>query len=814
MKNCHSSNNYSTNFDWKEASKNEPCPLCEKTDWCYLGFNGSSVEMAFCGRKDGDVGDEWIEFGKDAQGKTKYRRKLPKVEKTYTPPQVREWVYPDADGYDKAKAVRWDYEDKEKEVKRQYCVEAKWVWKLPKDVDDQTFKNEIAPLYWSEIEKAIERGEQVFICEGETTADAVRELGLTATTFIGGKWSECYKDYFKGCNVVLCPDSDETGIKLMDKIAKSLKGVATSIQWLYAYPDSDYLWDSALDRSGGGLDLKDYLQQYPTDAKTLKSQIVDQRCFKVKAETSKADRSQPFSDKPTRLDVKELIEYCEENLSLRYNELTREIEVDGKELSYEPYLYLVKEHNILVGKDKALDVFMMVAKENPFNPVKDYLESLTVAPIDITNLATRYLGTEDQLYNLFVEKMLIGAVARAYEPGCKLDTALVLQGEQGVGKSSFFDVLGGEFFDDSMGNGNDKDELLTLHRSWIQEWGELDRIFGKKAVGQVKSFLAKRRDTLREPYGRKTETFARHSIIVGSVNDSSFLNDPTGDRRFWVIPVGNNKINIPLLKEERDQIWSAAVEAYKAGVSWWLSDEDEKRSSENNKQFQIKDEWQTTIEDYLGLSNRTTVQEILANAFNFSPKDMDKGSQMRVSGIMKAMGWEKKRQLVDGKRHVYWVASDACATPTTPTTPTTSRCATSETPSYQGVATPTTPTTPISVTLKQDDADEEDGKEIQSLKTGVSGVSPVENSDQQGISACATPRSDSGTGVSGVAANNDEEDLSEAEELKLLMLNAQSSERLTALKTEYGFTDEQVEEAWKLMTKEEKKIIHAIAKGS
>ena len=292
-----SENHHNSNLEWKEANKTDPCPICSKTDWCYLGFDGTSLEMAICGRAPVTVDDEWVEFGTTKDDRTKYRREKPefKCEKTYTPPQTREWVYSDIDGNDKAKQIRWDYEDKEKKIKRQYYVNSQWVWNLPNDINSQEFKDAIAPLYWKEVDKGIGNGDLIFICEGETTTDAVRNLGLTATTFIGGSWSECYKDYFIGANIVLCPDSDSKGIKLMDKIDNSLKDTALSIKWLYAYPESDYLWESAAKRNSGGLDLKDYLQQHPMDGNELKEKIEERRRW-LEGQFNKRDRQETKND--------------------------------------------------------------------------------------------------------------------------------------------------------------------------------------------------------------------------------------------------------------------------------------------------------------------------------------------------------------------------------------------------------------------------------------------------------------------------------------------------------------------------------------
>jgi len=289
-----------TELHWTEANKTHTCPICGKNDWCYLGFDGTSLEMAICGRAPISIDSEWVEFGTSNDGRTKYRKHNPefRTEKTYTPPQTREWVYTDIDGNAIAKQIRTDYEDKPKKIRRQYLLNGQWEWKLPKDVDATEFKSCIAPLYWNEVDSAIAKGELIFIVEGEPTADAVRKLGLTATTFIGGKWSECYSEYFTGAKVVLCPDSDSTGIKLIDAVANGVKDGAESIQWLYAYAHWDKLWENAPNQSGNGLDLKDYLQDYPSmSADELISQIENARRRFEKQFSNRNDNRTDSTDK-------------------------------------------------------------------------------------------------------------------------------------------------------------------------------------------------------------------------------------------------------------------------------------------------------------------------------------------------------------------------------------------------------------------------------------------------------------------------------------------------------------------------------------
>lgn len=362
-----------------------------------------------------------------------------------------------------------------------------------------------------------------------------------------------------------------------------------------------------------------------------------------------------------RFSTDKLIEYVRATYRdrLKLNVLQQRIELDSAEMMIEmAYLHLAEHDGIDTTKTKAADVFDTVARENQYNPVLTYLDTVAteVAPIDLDNLAVRYFGTNNPLYDVFVKKTLIAAVARAYEPGCKHDTTLVLQGEQGVGKSSFFDVLGGDWFDDSMGDGRTKDDLIILHKSWIQEWGEIERVFGKRQAGEIKAFLTRKKDLFRPPYGRTALNFPRRSIIVGSVNDGQFLVDPTGNRRYWVIPIAVNKIELTKLRCERDAIWSAAVAAYRQGESWWLSDVEEKLSAENNRIFEVVDEWQGAIANYLKHREQVSITELLLSVFDYQLGQIQRRDQMRVANILTNLNWKKVGQKQhQGKRQVVWI---------------------------------------------------------------------------------------------------------------------------------------------------------------
>lgn len=239
------------------------------------------------------------------------------------------------------------------------------------------------------------------------------------------------------------------------------------------------------------------------------------------------EQFKPKTQKGGGGDDKDILKEIEARFSarLRLNRLTGEVELEGQPIRVDEfYITLRRQLGLKASKQLTIDLVMQLARENEYSPVAEDLEQVyqqygdsTVSLLD--NMASRYLGTNEQLYNIYIRRTLIGAVARALNPGCKMDTALILQGKQGYLKSTFFNTLAGKWFDDSLGDAaSNKDERLKLRASWLLEWSELERAFSKRSTSDVKAFMSCRVDNLRVPYGRTVEAFPRHCILVGTSN--------------------------------------------------------------------------------------------------------------------------------------------------------------------------------------------------------------------------------------------------------------------------------------------------------
>lgn len=347
---------------------------------------------------------------------------------------------------------------------------------------------------------------------------------------------------------------------------------------------------------------------------------------------------------------------------LRWNQLKAMVELDGKPCELDALrMYLALKHNIDLPLEDCTQIAIHMAKQQSFSPVAEYLRNVAQeyqADDELLNaIALDYLGSDSELHRAYIRKTLISAVARALQPGCKVDTVCILSGLQGVGKSSFWKVLAGEEnFDDSVGSVSDKDERLKLHKSWMIEWAELETVFKRKDVSAVKAFITTQIDQLRPPYGRSVQEFQRPSIIVGTTNFDNFLSDSTGNRRFWVIPITIDQVPLQELAKQRDRIWAAAVHAYLSGEHWGLPPEMRAIAAADAEQFAKTDPWEDVVLDFIQHEQTVTVESILSNALRIEIWQQDKRAEMRVTDILKGNSWTSSRRVVQGRRRRLWLS--------------------------------------------------------------------------------------------------------------------------------------------------------------
>jgi predicted P-loop ATPase len=271
---------------------------------------------------------------------------------------------------------------------------------------------------------------------------------------------------------------------------------------------------------------------------------------------------------------------------VRLNEVTKEVEIHGGPLG------ATRPENLdtaiavsiqqgdwgrlgLMPKPAMVrELLASVAAANAYDPLREYLEALKWNGTPrIDAWLEDYLGAEgDPAYLRAVgPKWLLSAVARGYQPGCKVDTVLILEGPQGLLKSSALKTLGYRWFSDAPIDVGNKDSWALVGQRWIIEFGELETVRCAADVNALKSFLSRAEDQFRPPYGRVNLRSPRRAVFAGTTNSSEYLrNDPSGYRRFW--PVKCTHIDLRTLMLDRDQLWAEAVVRYKAGEKWWLTE--------------------------------------------------------------------------------------------------------------------------------------------------------------------------------------------------------------------------------------------------
>ena len=273
---------------------------------------------------------------------------------------------------------------------------------------------------------------------------------------------------------------------------------------------------------------------------------------------------------------------------------------DAQLISYIDLTYgtfSMRNYNIAVTK---------AADDRSYHPVREFLDALPewdkVPRVD--TLLIDYLGADDTPYvRAVTRKTLCGAVCRVLSPGCKFDTMLVLNGPQGVGKSTLISRLAGDWFSDSLNLSDTKDKTAAekLQGYWIMEIGELAGL--KKAeVETLRSFLSRQNDIYRASFGKRATPHLRQCVFFGTTNaEKGYLRDTTGNRRFWPVktPGGSRKHSWELSSEDIRQIWAEVLVYVKAGERLYLDGKMEDTAKSEQREAMESDEREGLVREYL-----------------------------------------------------------------------------------------------------------------------------------------------------------------------------------------------------------------------
>jgi predicted P-loop ATPase len=298
-----------------------------------------------------------------------------------------------------------------------------------------------------------------------------------------------------------------------------------------------------------------------------------------------------------------------------------------------------------VSRDNVGYALVEYAKNHSYHPLRDHLSSLEWDQKDrLATWLSTYLGVENTPYAQAIGAMfLIAMVARIMDPGCKADYMLVLEGEQGVMKSTACEILACGYFSDSLPDISTqaKDASLHLRGKWLIEIAEM-HAFSRAEATHLKQFITRPEENYRPPWHRFDVAEPRQCLFIGTTNKDTYLKDETGGRRFWPVKVG--QIDIQSLEKDRDQLFAEAVVRYFEGISWHPDRDFEKQFIAPQQEARYDhDAWENRIEAFLQPRTETTIAEIATIGLEMQISQLDRPKQMRIAAIVKRAGWIKNQ---------------------------------------------------------------------------------------------------------------------------------------------------------------------------
>ena len=625
------------------SSVRTPCPVCGRTSsgcrtqgellQCRIGTTCSPLTK-HPNLKPGDVVGEWacVSINEDSQCASFKIHEEPVVVKT------TKFDYFNVYG-DKIVKTRNDYNTGKKEFKSKS-------YKL----------DELLP-YKYETLADLEPGSAVYVVEGEKACDAMRECGFDAIGLPGCTYQPRELEHLRDKALIWCPDRDLAGVKIMTRWAKFYE----TGQWLLVQPTNRSAWRELDD----GFDAADWLPDVSGIDVVLQAVTATPPALPVLPWPKRIVMELDDDGKAVKIPAMQLMRKIHNDLgeAIRWNDLKDCLELDQDQVEEPEFrtCYMdLQDAGINVPKETAQDVMMRAARLNRYHPIIEYLDSCDdPLPDDMwANVGGEFLGgTPEPFDNSIVQRWLVHAVRRIYEPGSPFGILLVLVGKQEAGKSRFFEELASrDWFNDGFKmTGKEADDIQKLTQSWIAEWGELDGGLKKSNEADIKAFVSRKVDRTREAYGQGTYMRKRGFVMCGTTNkESGFFSDETGNRRFALYQIGDGSIDGDKVAKWRDRIWASAVKAYRSGMSVHLSETERDIQRERNRLMFREDPWIEKIDSFL----RSVPSLDFVQAADLLHDERCIGNQVdrstsydlgRVKVALTAIGWKPGRKTIMGR---------------------------------------------------------------------------------------------------------------------------------------------------------------------
>jgi len=531
----------------------------------------------------------------------------------------------------------------------------------PKDISwsKGTKVDDLLPLWYEDLP---ESGSTIYLAEGETCAEALKQLGLVATSVPNGSgsWKSNMPDMPKLANnaLVLCPDRDRPGIALMERLHK----VFPHAKWLLAQATNASAWSESND----GYDISDWMQDGATIEMLLCAiqdvpPVLARQPWRERIGNHQTEKGQLV-----RMKSLSLATLLSGKLSdaLRWNELRQTIEVDGEpmqEIDARLAYVNLQYAGIDVNKEVAQDAFLLASRERPYHPIVEYLDACNepLEASDWDNVAGVLLGDHAISFdNSALRKWLIQSVARIYEPGCPYGFVHILSGDQHLHKTRFYNTLASEpwFYEGFIKTNKEADDVTGLHMRWICEWGELDGGIKHHESAGLKNFITRKTDLVREAYGKGHRERPRRFSLCGTTNKKDgFFTDETGNRRFVIFDI-RKCIDSNKIEKLRNRIWASARHDYLNGCKWFLDDEETTINNLRNRGLYSEDPWHEKISARLAITcpNYVIAADLLTAVLDVPLERQNQQALTRVNRILVSIGWIKTRKEMSGTFKQIW----------------------------------------------------------------------------------------------------------------------------------------------------------------